>query len=393
MNAQANSTTTLDGPRPRRIAFVHDWLNGMRGGEKVLEAMLNVLPDADLYTLLLERDKISSTIAARPITTSFVQKLPFARRAYRYYLPLFPPAIERFDLSAYDLVVSTSHCVAKGARVPNGLHIAYIHTPPRYLYGFQREYFGSSLPKRAAMALFGPGLRRWDQRTVDRVDHFIANSSNVAGRIRTYYRRDADVIHPPVDTAFFTRGGDEPGDFFLVVSALVPYKRIELAVETFRRLRRPLVVVGRGPLRRRLERLAGPTITFLGWLPDEEVRALLRRCRALIFPGEEDFGIVPVEAMACGRPVIAFRKGGALETVEENETGLFFDEQTADCLADAVERFEHAAFDPAACRHRAEAFSRERFEREFAQFTLARYRDYSLDTARPESLASKPKSG
>jgi glycosyltransferase involved in cell wall biosynthesis len=354
MNTPAQKTTTSAESGPRRVAFVHDWLNGMRGGEKVLEAMLTVLPDAEIYTLLLERDKISKTIAARPITTSFVQRLPFARRIYRYYLPLFPHAIERFDLSGYDLVVSTSHCVAKGACVPDGLHIAYIHTPPRYLYGFQHEYLGSSLPRRAAMAVFGPGLRRWDQRTVERVDHFIANSNNVAGRIRTYYDRDAAVIYPPVDTAFFTPGHDEPGDFFLIVSALVPYKRIDLAVETFSRLERPLVVVGRGPLRSRLERIAGPTTTFLGWLPDEEVRALLRRCRALVFPGEEDFGIVPVEAMACGRPVIAYGRGGALETVVDGETGLFFDEQTPDGLADAVERSSKMAFDPAVCRRTVE---------------------------------------
>lgn len=366
-------------PRPRRVAFVHDWLNGMRGGEKVLEAMIEVLPDADVYTLLLERDKISPAIASRPITTSFVQRLPFARRIYRYYLPLFPRGVERFDLSGYDLVVSTSHCVAKGARAPNGLHISYIHTPARYLYAFQHEYFGSSLARRAAMALFAPGLKRWDLRTVERVDHFIANSRNVADRIRRFYGRDAAVICPPVDTAFFAPSSDAVGDFFLVVSALVPYKRIELAVKAFNRLRLRLVVVGRGPLRAALERMAGSTITFRGWLSDEEVRTLLRRCRALIFPGEEDFGIVPVEAMACGRPVIAYGRGGALETVVDGETGLFFDEQTPDGLADAVERLTKAAFDPAVCRRRAEAFSRERFQREFAAFVSDRYGQYSLD--------------
>ncbi len=384
MTAGAERTEMSDAPKPRRVAFVHDWLNGMRGGEKVLEAMLEVLPEADIYTLLLERDKISPAIASRPVTTSFVQRLPFARRMYRYYLPLFPRAIERFDLSAYDLVVSTSHCVAKGAKVSDdSLHISYIHTPARYLYGFQKEYFGSSLAKRAAMALFAPSVRRWDQRTVERVDDFIANSSNVAARIRQYYNRDAHVIHPPVDTEFFTPGSDEPSDFFLVVSALVPYKRIKLAVEAFNRLRLPLVIIGRGPLRHRLERTAGPTVTLLGWLPDEEVRALLQQCRALVFPGEEDFGIVPVEAMACGRPVIAYRRGGALETVVEDETGLFFDEQTPECLAEAIERFERATFDPAACRRRAESFGQERFKREFRDFVLVRYRRYSLDrTAR-----------
>jgi glycosyltransferase involved in cell wall biosynthesis len=393
----ANDAATLsaqDEPMPRRVAFVHDWLNGMRGGEKVLEAMLEVLPGADVYTLLLERDKISRAIAARPITTSFVQRLPFARRLYRYYLPLFPRAIERFDLSGYDLVVSTSHCVAKGARAPHGcLHVAYIHTPARYLYGFRKEYFGSSLAKRAAMAVFAPGLRRWDQRTVERVDEFLANSSNVAARVRQYYGREARVIYPPVDTEFFTPGDDGPRDFFLVVSALVPYKRVELAIETFNALRLPLVVVGRGPLRRRLERAAGPTVTFLGWLPDDEVRAMLRRCRALIFPGEEDFGIVPVETMACGRPVIAFGRGGALESVVEGETGLFFDEQSPGCLADAVARFERTRFDPAACRRRAEAFSRERFKRAFGDFVFERYRQYSLDRRSRKPLASPSDSG
>lgn len=383
MTPTTHSQNASDAPKPRRVAFIHDWLNGMRGGEKVLEAMLEVLPGADIYTLLLERNKLSPAIAARPISTSFVQRLPFARRLYRYYLPLFPRAIERFDLSAYDLVVSTSHCVAKGANVPRDrLHISYVHTPARYLYGFRREYVGSSPLKRAGMALLAPSVKRWDQRTVERVDHFLANSRNVAARIRLYYGRDADVMYPPADTAFFTPGTEAPGDFFLIVSALVPYKRIELAVETFTRLGLPLIVAGSGPLRRRLERSAGPTVTFLGWLPDEEVRALLRRCRALIFPGEEDFGIVPVEAMACGRPVIALRRGGALETVVENKTGLFFDEQTPECLADALERFEHTAFDPAACRRHAEAFSKERFKREFRDYVLDRYRHYYLDTAR-----------
>jgi glycosyltransferase involved in cell wall biosynthesis len=379
MTERAGTSPITVEPKPRRVAFVHDWLNGMRGGEKVLEAMIQVLPDADIYTLLLERDKISPAIASRPITTSFVQRLPLARRVYRYYLPLFPRAIERFDLSGYDLVVSTSHCVAKGARAPSGLHLSYIHTPARYLYAFRQEYFGSSLAKRAAMALFGPGLKRWDLRTVERVDHFIANSRHVAERIRRYYKRDAAVICPPVDTAFFTPGNEMPDDFFLVVSALVPYKRIELAVKVFSRLRLPLVIVGRGPLRATLERMAGPTITFRGWLSDNEVRALLRRCRALVFPGEEDFGIVPVEAMACGRPVIAYGRGGALETIAAGETGLFHDEQTPDCLADAVERFAKTAFDPAACRRRADAFSRERFQREFAAFVSKQFAQYSLD--------------
>ena len=368
---------TSTAPEPRRVAFVHDWLNGMRGGEKVLEAMLEVLPGADIYTLVLERDRISPAIASRPITTSFVQRLPFARRIYRYYLPLFPRAIEHFDLSAYDLVVSTSHCVAKGARVPpDRLHIAYIHTPARYLYGFQREYFRSSPLKRAAMALLAPGLRRWDRRTVERVDDFLANSNNVAARIRRYYDRDSRVIYPPVNTEFFTPSGETPDDFFLVVSALVPYKRIEIAIEAFSRTNVPLVVVGDGPLRRALQRTAAPTVAFLGWLPDDELRALYRQCRALVFPGEEDFGIVPVEAMACGRPVIAFRRGGALETVVEDETGLFFDEQTPESLVEAVSRFQRIRFHSAACQRRAEVFSTERFKQQFRDFVFARYGRY-----------------
>jgi glycosyltransferase involved in cell wall biosynthesis len=261
------------------------------------------------------------------------------------------------------------------------------------LYGFRKEYFGASLAKRAAMAVFAPGLRRWDQRTVKRVDEFLANSSNVAARVRRRYGRDAHVLHPPVDTEFFTPGAGGPGDFYLVVSALVPYKRVELAVRAFNTLGLPLVVVGRGPLCRRLERTAGPTVTFRGWLPNEEVRALLRQCRALVFPGEEDFGIVPVEAMACGRPVIAFRGGGALESVVEGETGLFFDEQSAECLAEAVERLEQTHFDPAACRRRAETFSRERFKRAFADFVFERYRQYCLDRNRRARVTSPSDSG
>ena len=394
MSVGPEKPLAADAPGPRRVAFVHDWLNGMRGGEKVLEAMLEALPDADIYTLLLERDKISPAIASRPITTSFIQRLPLARRIYRYYLPLFPRAVERFDLSGYDLVVSTSHCVAKGAPVPDGcLHISYVHTPARYLYGFEREYFGSSYAKRLAMALCAPSLRRWDQRTVARVHHFLANSRHVADRVKKCYGRDAHLIYPPVDTKFFTPGTEPHGDYFLVVSALVPYKRIDLAVKAFNRLRLPLVVVGRGPLRRSLERTAGPNVTFMGRLPDEDVRALLRRCRALVFPGEEDFGIVPLEAMACGRPVIAYRRGGALESVVENETGLYFDEQSPECLADAVRRFEQASFDTAACRRRAEVFSKERFTREFRDFVLSRYRQYSLDRGRQTQVASPADAG
>ncbi len=358
-----------------RVALVHDWLTGMRGGERCLEVFCELFPDADLYTLLHVPGTVSPTIERRRIVTSFVQRLPGAATRYRSYLPLFPAAVAGFDLSAYDLVLSSSHCVAKGARArPGARHVCYCFTPMRYVWDRYDDYFGAAgAVTRMLMPPVAAALRRWDRAASRRVDRFVAISCHVAERIRRCYGRDAEVIYPPVDVQRYEIAEDGNSDYYLVVSALAPYKRIDLAIAASARLGRRLVVVGTGPERRQLERLAGPTVEFLDWRDDAEVARLYRGCRALLFPGLEDFGIVPLEAMASGRPVIAFAAGGVLETVaplggEEPPTGVLFHEQTADALAAAMRRFEDEAhrFSPKALRARAEVFDRPRFKERVA---------------------------
>ena len=361
---------------PMRVALIHDWLTGMRGGESCLEVFCELFPDADLYTLVHLPENISATINAMPIRTSFIQKLPFCQSRYRHYLPLFPLAVESFDLRGYDLVLSSSHCVAKGViSDPEALHISYVHTPMRYIWEMYGDYFGpafSPAPLRSVARAVCHYLRMWDETSSRRVDLFVANSHNVARRIQKRYRREARVIHPPVDTTLFEVGqGVE--DYYLIVSALVPYKRIDLAVKAFSARNAPLKVVGTGTEDRRLRKMAGPTVEFLGRLSHRELKPLYASCRALLMPGEEDFGIVPLEAMASGRPVIAYGKGGATETVVPMEgqgagepTGLFFHEPTPDSLNEAIDRFEqaHNAFEPLAIRRHAERFGRDRFKEE-----------------------------
>ena len=359
-----------------RVALIHDWLTGMRGGERCLEVFCELFPDADLFTLLHVPGSVSPVIERHRIVTSFVQRLPWAARRYRYYLPLFPAAVEAFDLRGYDLVLSSSHCVAKGARpAAGGTHVSYCLTPMRYVWDLYDDYFGdrASPLVRAAMPPIAARLRRWDRRSSARVGRFVAISRHVAARIARCYDRTADVVYPPVDVARFGVAGDDAGEFYLVVSALVPYKRIDLAIEAMRRLGLRLLVVGSGPEERRLRKLAGPDVEFLGWRPDAEVAELYRRCRAVLFPGCEDFGIVPLEAMAAGRPVIAFAAGGALETVvapggADPPTGLFFETQTVDALVEAIRRLESGAvaFAPKALRARAEDFDRPRFKERVA---------------------------
>ena len=354
-----------------RVALVHDWLTGMRGGERCLEVFCELFPEADLYTLLHVPGSVSPAIEGRRIITSFIQRLPDAARRYRSYLPLFPAAIRRFDLSGYDLILSSSHAVAKGVRVPPGaLHVCYCFTPMRYVWDLYDDYFGERAGRltRTLMPAVAAALRRWDRRTAAGVHHFVAISRFIADRIRRCYRREADVIYPPVDVARF-RLEEKAGDCYLVVSALAPYKRVDLAVAAASRLGRRLMVVGTGPEAERLQALAGPTVRFLGWRDDAQVAELYAGCRALLFPTVEDFGITPLEAMAAGRPVIALGQGGALETVvppggPEPPTGLFFARQTVDDLADAIRRFEAGAtaFDPKALRRHAEHFDRPIFK-------------------------------
>ena len=348
-----------------RVALVHDWLNGMRGGEKVLDALCERYPDADVFTLFYVPGTVSKTIARHRIVTSGLQRLPFARTHYRRYLPLYPAAIEQFNLDSYDLVISSSHCAAKAVIAPGrARHLCYCHSPMRYAWDQFDAYFG---PDRvgavASRWLYRPMLKRlarWDAATAPRVGRFVANSAHVAGRIRRYYNRDATIVYPPVDTIFYHPESTPPGQHFLIVSALVPYKRIDVAIDACRRAGAALRIAGDGPDRERLERLAGGTVEFLGRLTDEEIRDEYRRAMAVLLPGEEDFGIVPVEAQACGRPVVALARGGALETIEPAETGILFDELTPAHMAAALEQVAATSFDPERLRANALRFSRER---------------------------------
>ena len=376
-----------------KVALVHDWLTGMRGGERCLEVFCEIFPRADLFTLVHRRGAVSPTIERVSIHTSWLQSLPLATAYYRHLLPFFPWAIRRFQLAGYDLVLSSSHAVAKGVRRDGSpLHVCYCFTPMRYIWDqspvyFPRERF-SSVSWAFLQALLRY-LRSWDVKTSRDVDEFIAISDHIAAKIRAYYNRHAYVIPPPVDCGFFTPHSSPQqhgASFYLIVSALVPYKRVDIAIEAFNRLQLPLVVIGVGPERPKLERHASSSIMFLGWQPDLVVRDYYRRCTALIFPGEEDFGIVPVEAQACGKPVIAFGKGGALETVVplngstpeagpcHNPTGLFFYEASADALCDAVAVCQrHAtAFDPAAIRQNALRFDRPEFKARITAFLTSK---------------------
>ncbi len=354
-----------------KVALVHDWLNGMRGGEKCLEVLCELFPEAPVYSLFYEKGRVSPLIARHAIHTSWLQRMPWVKTHYRYYLPLYAAAIESMDVSGYDLLISTSHCVAKGAKKgKQALHLCYCFTPVRYAWGFFDEYFGGrDIFSRVLIRGIIQRIRSWDFKASGRVDHFVAISEHVKKRIRTYYGREAEVIYPPCDTDFYTPGpAAKPEDFYLIVSALVPYKRIELAVEAFSHGDRRLVIIGDGPQRKSLEKKASKNIQFLGWQEDAVLREHYRRARALVFPGEEDFGIVPVEAQACGCPVIAYGGGGALETVVEGRTGLFFQEFTAESLQSAVERFERIDWDPKAARENALVFSKKRFKDEMKNF-------------------------
>ncbi len=347
-----------------KVAIVHYWLVSHRGGEKVLEALLDIWPEADIFTHVYDPEAVSPKLRDRVVRTTFIQKLPWAKKLYKKYLPLMPFALELLDLTQYELVISSESGPAKGILVnPQALHICYCHSPMRYIWDqFHLYRANSGLITRLAMNLLLPVLRLWDFSSAARVDQFIANSAFVAARISKYYRRDAVVIHPPVDVDSFVIS-PQVDDYYLAFGQLVRYKRFDLAVQAFNRMGKRLIVVGTGEEEKRLREIAGPTIEFLGSQKDGRVRSLLSHCRALIFPGEEDFGIVPVEAMASGRPVIAYGRGGALETVVHRRTGLLFGEQTVESLCDAVSVFEatEESFDPLYIRGHAEKFRPEVF--------------------------------
>ncbi|MBA3914622.1 MAG: glycosyltransferase [Acidobacteriales bacterium] len=363
-----------------RIAIVHYWLVSRRGGERVIEALAELFPHADIYTLVFDPDRMGGPLASRPVKTSFVQRIPGAKRHYQKLLPLFPLALESFDLSGYDLVISSESGPAKGVLTgARTCHVCYCHTPMRYLWDMYGEYRrqapGGALG-RLFFSLVTHYLRMWDLASASRVDYFVANSYNVANRIAKTYRRSAEVIYPPVAVDKFAPQR-EAGDFYLVVSQLVGYKRVDIAIEACNRLQRKLVVIGDGEEFARLKRLAGPTVQMLGWQGEEVLKDHYARCRALLFPGEEDCGITPVEAQASGRPVIAFGRGGVLETVQgwfagephtsgEERSGIFFSAPTAESLMAAMQEWENHEyqFNPQKIQEHAQQFSTERFKSE-----------------------------
>ena len=354
-----------------KVAIVHYWLVGMRGGEKVVEALCDLYPDADIFTHVYDPDRVSPTIRRHTITTSFVGSLPGARRRYKSYLPLMPMALEQLDLRGYDLVISSESGPAKGIIPPaDALHVCYCHSPMRYVWNMFHDYRERAGPiTRWLMPPLSHYVRNWDAISANRVHAFAANSRTVARRIETYYRREATVVFPPVDThAFAPVAPGEVGDDTLMVGELVRYKRPDLAVAAFNAAKRPLVVIGGGEMLAELRAMAGPTVRILGPQPFAVLKHHYARCRALVFPGEEDFGIVPVEAMASGRPVVAFGRGGATETVQDGVTGTFFAEQTVDALLDALDRCARMAFEPRLAVERASEFGVGRFKRDMSDF-------------------------
>lgn len=368
-----------------KVAVVHDWLVTYAGAERVLEQILTIYPQADLFALCdFLPDHERAFIGGRKVSTTFIQRLPFARRRYRSYLPLMPLAIEQLDLSGYDLVISSSHAVAKGVLTgPDQIHVSYVHTPIRYAWDMQHQYLRESNLDRGIKAWlarwFLHKMRLWDIRTSPGVDHFVSNSKFIARRIKKVYGRTAKVIYPPVDCDRFQMV-KEKEDFYLTASRLVPYKRVDLIVESFNQM--PdcrLVVIGDGPDYAKIKALAGKNVEVLGYQSDERLRELMGKARAFVFAAEEDFGITPVEAQACGTPVIAFGKGGSLETVRASgsePTGVFFEEQSAASVKSAVLSFEtkRHSFSAESCRAHAEKFSAKRFREEidlFVQSVLA----------------------
>jgi glycosyltransferase involved in cell wall biosynthesis len=378
--------------KTERVVLVHDWLTGMRGGEKCLEVACRRWPEAPLFTLLHRPGSVTRTIESRPIHTSWMQRLPRVGRYYRYLLPLMPGAARGWSIPDCDLVLSFSHCVAKSAIAPLGaVHVCYCFTPMRYAWHMRQAYFGDRLsPGTMARDRMLARLREWDRQTAKGVTYFVAISQTVQGRIRECYGRDSRVIYPPVDTELYSPAAVPRENYYLVVSAFAPYKRLDLAIEACQRLKRPLVLIGQGQDEPRLRARASGEVHFLGWQPDRVIRDHLRRCRALLFPGEEDFGIVPVEAQACGAPVIAYGRGGATETVigpndGAEPTGLFFPDQTAQALSDAILDFERAgrAFSSQAARRQALRFNSRRFEAEFFA-----HLEYCLGREQPERRAA-----
>ncbi|MFA5052211.1 MAG: glycosyltransferase [Patescibacteria group bacterium] len=363
-----------------KIALVHDHLNQLGGAERVLRAFCDMFPRAPLFTLIYDAPATQHVFDGVTINESFITRFPFARRKFRWYLPMMVPATESYDLSGYDVVLSDSSALAKGVLTPpKTLHICYCHTPTRYLWSdhnqvidkLERNWMVGRLSQ-----LYRSYLRQWDRLAADRVDRFIANSKFVAHRIKKYYKHDSVVINPPIDTSRFSITKDI-GDYFLIVSRLRPYKKVDVAIQAFNKLNLPLYIIGEGEEEERLRALAGPNIRFLGYVPDDKVRHYLSHCRAFIHPQEEDFGITPVEAMASGRPVIAYGAGGALETVIHGKTGVLFDEQSWEALADTVIHFKQSDFDPLSIQQQARKFDTSEFKAKMNEFIGQAWQDFN----------------
>jgi glycosyltransferase involved in cell wall biosynthesis len=357
-----------------RVAIIHYWLVGMRGGERVLERLLSLYPDADIYTHAYDPTAVSDLIRSKKVYTSFIQRLPFAKTQYQKYLPLMPRALEAFDLSGYDLVISSESGPSKGIiPPPTAKHICYCHSPMRYLWDHHSQYAASAgLAARVGMGLFFNGLRIWDVTSAARVDAFAANSNFIRQRIQKYYRRDATVIHPPVEVSLFSPS-DEVEPHYLWVGQMVAYKRPDLAVDAFNRLKLPLLMIGTGDMEAELRARAGPNIRFVPRMTFSELRTAYSRARAFIMTAEEDFGIVQVEAVASGRPVLAYGRGGALDIVTPELSGLYFDDQTADSLIDGVERMEAwlPSFDRTASIKTTARFAPEVFDKAILDLVAA----------------------
>lgn len=359
-----------------KVALVHDYLNQMGGAERVVLALHEIFPDAPIYTSIYDPKRVDAAFQKMDIRTSFMQKLPLVKKHHQPFLPFYPFAMERLDLRGYDLVLSSSSAFGKGVITrPETMHICYCHTPMRWCWNYneyiKREQLGRI--SRSILPFFITGLRVWDQTSAMRVDHFIANSPAVAERIQKYYRREAVIIPPPVEADRFTFDPTiQPEEYFLIISRFMPYKRIDLAIAACNLLRLPLVIIGNGRDEKRLKSIAGSTIRFMGRLSDAEVLYYYAHCRAFILPGEEDFGITPLEAQASGRPVIAYRAGGALASVIDDVTGTFFNEQTVESLAAALASFDERKYDPQVIRNHALEFDIPRFHRRILQFIEAK---------------------
>lgn len=404
-NRPANWTGTGDSPGNAlsglRVAIVHYWFTAYGGGERVVEALCEIFPQADIFALVANPQAIPPALRQHAVSDSFLARIPGATRWYRHFLPLYPIALEQFDLSGYDLVISSESGPAKGVLTsPNTCHICYCHSPMRYIWDLYHESRKSVGPiTRAIFSATAHYVRLWDFSTAARVDYFVANSRHVAARIRKCYRRQSTVIHPPTNWAagYISQKVD---DYYLVVGRLVPYKRIDLAIEACNRLQRRLRIVGTGPEYKRLRRMAGPTVEFLGLLNERSLHDNYANCRALLFPGEEDFGIVPVEAQAHGRPVIAYAKGGVLETVTggfadycdpASCTGLFFPQPNPESLCEAIQRFERVEgqFRPEFIRGSVERFGLERFKEEFGAFAagkMEQFRTHDVNNEEPVAV-------